>query len=251
MSFYLMLMILFVQHELQSKLNNAETLQPIGACDNTELKDLKLEIRKLKHGYKTLKSEKAAQLSEKENQIEALVAEKDFVWNQFKVMESEYVATLKSKNSELDKSNEAAKMLKRNIEEMEASILETDSVISKMKDEMAASISEKDAAISQLTQKFQASISKKDVMISRLNGEVENLNKMLKEKDQMIAALHADVAKFAARAGPLCKPVDSGTSRKLRSGTKRAREPLSLAQPSASQSVSVSAISVQYRGGIF
>ncbi|KAF3331260.1 hypothetical protein FCM35_KLT04614 [Carex littledalei] len=224
---------------LKSKLSNAEALRPIGAYDSTELKDLKLEIRKLKHGYKTLKSEKEAQLSEKENQIDALVCEKDFVWNQFKVMESEYVAALKSKNSELDKSNEAITMLKKNLEEMEASILEKDSTISKMKEEMSASISEKDGTISQLKQKFQASISKKDDMISRLNGEVENLKKMLKEKDQMISGLHADVAKFAARVGPpLCKPVDSGTSRTLRSGTKRTRESVSWAQPSASQSVS-------------
>ena len=145
-------------------------LHPIGACDSTELKDLKLEIRKLKHAYKTLKSEKEAQLSEKESRIDSLVCEKDFVWNQLKVMESEYAATLKSKNSELGKSNEAIRMLKKNLEEMEASI-------SKMKEEMSASISEKDGTISQLNQKYQASISMKDDMISRLNEEVENLKK--------------------------------------------------------------------------
>jgi chromosome segregation ATPase len=238
---------LFVQQNLQSKLNNAEPLRSIGACDNTELKDLKLEIRKLKLGYRTLKSEKETQLSQKENQIEALVAEKDFVWNQFKVMESEYVAAIKSKNSELDMSNESIKMLKKNIEEMEASLMEKDSIISKMKDEMAASISEKDVTISQLGQKIQASISKKDDKISQLNEEIEKLRKMMKEKDEMISGLHADVAKFAARAGPLCKPVDSGTSRTLRTGVKRARHSVSWAQPSASQSVSVSSSSVKCR----
>ncbi|XP_078163827.1 uncharacterized protein LOC144558821 isoform X2 [Carex rostrata] len=217
---------------LKSKLSNGETLRSIGACDSTELKDLKLEIRKLKHGYKTLKSEKEAQLSEKQSQIDSLVCEKDFVWNQLKVMESEYVASIKSKKSELDKSNEAITMLKKNLEEM-------DSTISKMKEEMSASISEKDSTISQLNKKFQASISMKDNMISRLNGEVENLKNMLKEKDQMISGLHANVAKFSVRVGPpLCKPVDSGTSRILRSGKKRARETVSWAKPSASQSVS-------------
>jgi DNA repair exonuclease SbcCD ATPase subunit len=206
-----------------------------------------LEIRKLKHGYKTLKSEKEVQLSQKENQIEALVAEKDFVWNQFKVMESDYVAAIKSKNTELDMSNESVKMLKKNIEEIEASLVEKGSIISKMKDEMAVSISEKDVTISQLEQKFQASISKKDDKISQLNEEIEKLRKMMKEKDEMISGLHADVAKFAGRAAPLCKPVDSGTSRTLRSGVKRARESVSWVQPSASQSVSVSASSVKYR----
>ncbi|XP_078153583.1 uncharacterized protein LOC144548738 [Carex rostrata] len=224
--------------DLKSKLSNGEMLHPIGACDSTELKDLKLEIRKLKHAYKTLKSEKEAQLSEKESRIDSLVCEKDFVWNQLKVMESEYVATLKSKNSELGKSNEAIGMLKKNLEEMEASILEKDSTISKMKEEMSASISEKDGTISQLNQNYQASISMKDDMISRLNEEVENLKKMSKEKDQMIFGLHADVAKFAARVGPsICKAVDSGASRTLRSSMKRAREPVSWAQPSANQSV--------------
>ncbi|KAJ3684502.1 hypothetical protein LUZ61_013666 [Rhynchospora tenuis] len=222
----------------QSKLNNADTLQPTGAYDSTELKDLKLELKKLKHGYKALKSEKEAKISEKENQIEALVAEKDFVWNQLKVMESDYVAALKSKNNDLDKSNEAVNLLKRNLEEMEASISEKDSIICKIREEMAASLSEKDGAISQLKEKFQASILQKDDMISRLNGEVEKLKKMSKEKDHMISGLHADVAKYASRAGPKCKPADSGSSRTLRSGSKRTRESASWAQPSASKSVS-------------
>ncbi|KAJ4807179.1 GRIP and coiled-coil domain-containing protein 2 [Rhynchospora pubera] len=236
---------------LKCKQNNVDTQQPTGACDSTEVKDLKLELKKLKHGYKALKSEKDAKISEKEIQIEALVAEKDFVWNQLKVMESDYVAALKSKNTDLEKSNEAVNMLKRNLEEMEAFISEKDNIICKIKEEMTASVSEKDGAISQLKEKFQASISQKDDLISRLNGEVEKLKKMLKEKDHMISGLHADVAKYASRAGPLCKPADSGSSRTLRSGSKRTRESASWAQPSASKSVSGQQHSTKSRGSAF
>ncbi|KAJ3684504.1 hypothetical protein LUZ61_013668 [Rhynchospora tenuis] len=220
---------------LKGKLNNAETLRPTGTYDSTEIKDLKLELKKLKHGYKALKSEKEAKIAEKENQIEALVAETDFVRNQFKIMEGEYVAAVKLKNSDLDKE---VKMLKKNLQAMEASILEKDSIISMIKEEMAASISEKNDAILQLKDKFQASNSKKDDMISRLNGEVENLKKILKEKDQMISGLHADMVKYAARAGPTCEPADSRSSRTLRTGTKRSRESVSCARPSSSKSVS-------------
>ncbi|KAJ1689158.1 hypothetical protein LUZ63_013313 [Rhynchospora breviuscula] len=225
---------------LKGKLINAETLRLTGTYDSTEIKDLKLELKKLKHGYKALKSEKEAKIAEKENQIEALIAEKDFVRNQFKIMEAEYVAAVKLKNSDLDKSNEEVKMLKKNLQAMEASILEKDSIITAIKEEMAASISEKNDAISQLKDKLQTSNLKKDDMISRLNGEIENLKIILKEKDQMISGLHTDIANSAAHAGPICKPADSRTSRTLRSGTKRSREceSVSCAQPSTSKSVS-------------
>ncbi|KAJ4807177.1 GRIP and coiled-coil domain-containing protein 2 [Rhynchospora pubera] len=225
---------------LKGKLNNAETTRPTFAYDSTEIKDLTLELKKRKHGYKALKSEKEAKIAEKENQIEALIAAQDFVRNQYKIMEAEYVAAVKLKNSDLDKSNEEVKMVKQNLQAVEASILEKDSIITAIKEEMAASISGKNDAISQLNDKFQASNSKKDDMISRLNGEIENLKIILKEKDQMISGLHTDVANYAARAGPICKPADSRTSRTLRSGTKRSREceSVSCAQPSANKSAS-------------
>ncbi|KAK8944392.1 hypothetical protein KSP39_PZI007825 [Platanthera zijinensis] len=60
---------------------------------------LKKEIKKRKHSHRELSSRKDAEIS-------ALLAEKDFVWNQFKKMENYYIALLKSKRAEANEKDE-------------------------------------------------------------------------------------------------------------------------------------------------
>ncbi|CAL4958732.1 unnamed protein product [Urochloa decumbens] len=78
-------------------------------------KDLRQELRKLKQAYKTLSSEK-------DKQISSLNAEKDFVWNQFKTMEQEYIVTIKKKNIEAKQATEAAQKFQQNVDELQAEV---------------------------------------------------------------------------------------------------------------------------------
>ncbi|KAK8946289.1 hypothetical protein KSP40_PGU002148 [Platanthera guangdongensis] len=60
---------------------------------------LKREIKKRKHAHRELSSRKDAEVS-------ALLAEKDFVWNQFMKMENYYIALLKRKRAEANEKDE-------------------------------------------------------------------------------------------------------------------------------------------------
>lgn len=92
-------------------------------------KDLRLELRKLKQAYKTLNSEKEKQLS-------SLTAEKDFVWNQFKTMEQEYIVTIKNKNIEAKQATEAAQKLQQNIDALQVAGQTKDNKIVRLRAEV-------------------------------------------------------------------------------------------------------------------
>jgi chromosome segregation ATPase len=92
-------------------------------------KDLRVELRKLKQAYKTLSSEK-------DRQISALTAEKDFVWNQFKTMEQEYTVAIKSKNMEAKQATEAAQKLQQNVDELQEAAEKKDDEIIRLQAEV-------------------------------------------------------------------------------------------------------------------
>ncbi|CAO2209580.1 unnamed protein product [Urochloa humidicola] len=94
-------------------------------------KDPRQELRKLKQAYKTLSSEK-------DKQISALNAEKDFVWNQFKTMEQEYIVTIKKKNIEAKQATEAAQKFQQNVDELQVDAQKKDEEISRLQAEVAA-----------------------------------------------------------------------------------------------------------------
>ena len=142
---------------------------------------LKLEIKKLKQAYKILSSKKEAEIT-------ALFSEKDFVWNQFKKMESDYIAILKAKKIEVDQANEAVQKLQTNIENLQMSNSEKDKVIAKLETErsnLELDVRRCNGEVQQAKEKAEA-----------LQLEMNKLHAATKEKDKLINKLRKDVAKL-------------------------------------------------------
>ncbi|PUZ58464.1 hypothetical protein GQ55_5G511200 [Panicum hallii var. hallii] len=118
--------------ELKAKLKEFESQAQLNenSVDHQQSgKDLRLELRKLKQAYKNLSSEK-------DKQISALNAEKDFVWNQFKTMEQDYIVTIKSKNIEAKQAIEAAQKLQKNVDELQVAAQKKDDEIDRLQAEV-------------------------------------------------------------------------------------------------------------------
>ncbi|XP_072984278.1 uncharacterized protein [Typha latifolia] len=142
---------------------------------------LRGEIQKLKQAYKTLSSKKEVEIS-------ALLAEKDFVWNQFKKMESDYVGLLKSKRLEAAQANEAAEKLQLNLEDLRSSVCEKDADIARLEAERARL----DSNMRNYNQEAEQAKEK----IELLQCTVEELSSLAKEKDDIILKLKTDLAKL-------------------------------------------------------
>lgn len=155
-----------------------------GATDSTpvetqkDIRALEGEIRKLKHSYKTLKSEKEAQIS-------ALFAEKDFVWNQFKIMENDYVSILNSKEIEVEDANETVVKLQNNLLELQAAVNEKDQMISELK-----------AKLDLDTKKYALEAKEANEKIEQLKHDNDELSILVKEKDGIISKLKSELAKI-------------------------------------------------------
>lgn len=113
------------------------------------------EARRIKLEFDKLASEKTAEVS-------ALLAEKDFVWHQYKLLEKDLTTKLNSKRAEVDKANEKIAKLLATIEELQSSNKEKDEFIAKLKTEVA----EKEAGTNKCNDE-----------ISRLSWELELLRK--------------------------------------------------------------------------
>lgn len=116
------------------------------------------EIRRLKHSNEKLNSQRNSEVS-------ALVAERNFVWNQFKKMESEYTGLLKSKRVELEHANESMAKLQSIVEKLQPSSKEKDEIIMKLKAEIS---------------KLEMNIGTRDKEISRLSKELKVLSSSAK-----------------------------------------------------------------------
>ncbi|GAV63621.1 hypothetical protein CFOL_v3_07139 [Cephalotus follicularis] len=113
------------------------------------------EVRRLKRECKKLVSEKGSEVS-------ALLAEKKFIWNQYRVLEDNLTDKLKSKQAEVEVANEKIATLLASIEKLQSSN------------------NEKDEAIVRLTakvSKMEADANKWGEEISRLSRELELLRK--------------------------------------------------------------------------
>lgn len=118
-------------------------------------KRLESEVRKLKWEYENLASRNSAEVS-------ALLAEQNFVWNQYKIMESNYSNKLNSKHVEVEQANEKIDNLLVGMEQLESLNNEKDDKIVKLKTDLA---------------KMETETKKKNEEISRLSKEVELLRK--------------------------------------------------------------------------
>ncbi|KAM4122175.1 hypothetical protein ACB094_01G062800 [Castanea mollissima] len=92
-------------------------------------KKLEAEVRRLKYENEKLASEKSSEIS-------ALLAEKNFVWNQYKILENDYTSKLKSKHSEVEQANEKVKKLLASMEQLQSLNDEKDETIARLKDKV-------------------------------------------------------------------------------------------------------------------
>ncbi|KAK8945486.1 hypothetical protein KSP40_PGU006541 [Platanthera guangdongensis] len=118
---------------------------------------LKREIKKRKHAHRELSSRKDAEVS-------ALLAEKDFVWNQFKKMENYYIALLKRKRAEANEKDEIIAKLeaergilkldvRKHVEQRELADLKMEKISSDM-DELRSSATVKENVIENLKEEI-------------------------------------------------------------------------------------------------
>ncbi|XP_050215013.1 uncharacterized protein LOC126666094 isoform X2 [Mercurialis annua] len=93
-------------------------------------KRLDNEVKRLKLEYEKLASEKNSEIS-------ALVKQKDFVWNQYNVLESTLNDKLKSKQSEVEQANAKIAKVLASVETLQSSNDEKDETIDRLKAKLA------------------------------------------------------------------------------------------------------------------
>ncbi|KAJ8647972.1 hypothetical protein MRB53_000995 [Persea americana] len=121
-------------------------------------KTLRDEIRRLKYSNEKLSSQRNSEVS-------ALVAERNFVWNQFKTMESDYTSLLKTKRVEVEQANENIAKLQSIVEKLQSSCKEKDNIIVKLNADIA---------------KLKMDMGTRDKEISRLSKEFDLLSSSAK-----------------------------------------------------------------------
>lgn len=75
--------------------------------------------------------------SEKNSEISALLAEKQFVWNQYNILGKDYTAKLKSKSSEVEEAKEKIHTLLASMEQLQSSNTEKDDRIARLVSQVA------------------------------------------------------------------------------------------------------------------
>ncbi|XP_038715435.1 uncharacterized protein LOC120009064 isoform X1 [Tripterygium wilfordii] len=93
-------------------------------------KMLEGEVRRLKHEYEKLASEKRSEIS-------ALFAGKKFVWNQYNLMEQKLTNQLKSKHSELELANGNIVQLLGSMEQLQSANDEKNELIARLNAKVA------------------------------------------------------------------------------------------------------------------
>ncbi|PON70728.1 cytomatrix protein-like protein [Parasponia andersonii] len=86
---------------------------------------LESEVTRLKQEYEKLSMEKNSEVS-------ALLAEKKFIWNQYKILENNYTSKLKNKSSEAELADEKVRTLIASMEQLQSSNSEKDECIARL-----------------------------------------------------------------------------------------------------------------------
>ncbi|CAN8292327.1 unnamed protein product [Cochlearia groenlandica] len=126
-----------------------------GDPEATDTKSLEAEIRKLKLEYEKLASEKKCEVAD-------LLRENRFAWRQFKCMESGFTDKLKKKDDEISQANTKISSLISYQEDLQASNLGKDEIISTLKAKVA---------------EMETNSTKKDEETSKLSRDLESLKK--------------------------------------------------------------------------
>ncbi|KAK0576408.1 hypothetical protein LWI29_016925 [Acer saccharum] len=127
--------------------------KPIGSkMLEGEVKRLKLECDRL--------------ASEKSKEVSSLVVEKEFIWHQYKLMETELTNKLNSKRAEVDKANENIANLLARTEQLQSSNNDKDKCIASLK----TNITEMEAGAGKLNDKISVLTRELDLLRKSRNG---------------------------------------------------------------------------------
>ncbi|KAJ1420864.1 myosin-7 [Sesbania bispinosa] len=113
------------------------------------------ELRRLKGECEKLALEKSSEVS-------ALLAEKKFVWNQYNIMEKDYSNKLRTKQAEVERTNEKIKVLVSSMEQLQSENNKKDSTILQLESKVAD---------------MEAETKRLNNKISGLSVELESLKK--------------------------------------------------------------------------
>ncbi|PKA57988.1 hypothetical protein AXF42_Ash012527 [Apostasia shenzhenica] len=140
---------------------------------------LKKEVKALKLSHRKL-------CIRKDTEVSALLAEKDFVWNQFKKMETEYLSLLKSKRAEANQAKDAAEKLQVGMEKLQVSMNGKEEIIIKLEAERS---------------RLELDLRKHAEEAELSNNELKRLRLAATEKDDIIAKLRGEICKLQMGLG--------------------------------------------------
>ncbi|XP_038717334.1 uncharacterized protein LOC120010623 isoform X2 [Tripterygium wilfordii] len=106
------------------------------------------EVRRLKHDYEKLASEKSSEIS-------ALLAEKKFVWNQYNLMEQNLTNRLESKHSDLERANGKIVQLLGSMEQLQSSNDEKNELIARLNAKVAGLETDANKSVEQISKLSQ------------------------------------------------------------------------------------------------
>ncbi|KAE9456938.1 hypothetical protein C3L33_11147, partial [Rhododendron williamsianum] len=121
-------------------------------CANTD--DAVSELADFRAWFDHLSS-KCSDANENSSKVTALLAERDFVWNQYKKRESDLTDRLKSKSTEVEQANEKIQKLLASMEILQSSNSEKDRIILKLKSELEEASVKKSEEISRLSRELE------------------------------------------------------------------------------------------------
>ncbi|CAM0877350.1 unnamed protein product [Alopecurus aequalis] len=149
--------------KLKMKLKKVESSAvPSESTHGHSGRNWRAEIRELKTAYKNLSSEK-------DKEVSALVAQKDFVWHQLQTMEKDYDSLLKKKKLEAAQATEAAQRLRQKVEELQAAAQKKDDDIGRLQAEANAA-NKKILLLESKLQKLHVQASEEDDETQKVKG---------------------------------------------------------------------------------
>ncbi|CDP07398.1 unnamed protein product [Coffea canephora] len=126
----------------------------------------------LESNLKRLQCENEKLMLDKNSEISALLAEKNFVWNQYKLMETNLNEQLRQKRADVESANEKIWGLLSSMEDMQSSNSVKDRMIARLNDDIA---------------RLRSDLVKNDEEVSRLSRKLEALRRL--RKDSMTPVL--------------------------------------------------------------
>ncbi|KAM3341659.1 spindle apparatus protein lin-5 [Capsicum galapagoense] len=120
-----------------------------------------------------LKTENEKLTSEKNSEISALLAEKNFIWNQFNKLENDMTEQLRRKCADLEHANGKIQAFTRKIEELQSFNANKDNTIATLRTQMDDTI----ATLRSQMAKLESDSVKKSEEISKLSAELVLLKK--------------------------------------------------------------------------